>query len=459
MIRKNQLVEFEITGITNEGNGVGRADGMAVFVPQTAVGDIVRVQIVKVLKSYAYGIVNEILTPSPERIEPDCPVFRKCGGCAFRHISYEEELRVKGSFVSDSFRRLGGFDIECEEILGCEERDWYRNKAQYPVAMMDGKAVCGFYANRSHRVIPFTGCRLQPEVFQQIVDFVIGYLNEKNIPAYDEVSGKGLIRHIYLRKGYHSEEIMLCIVSKGNRAVDIVKQMITETDILKRFSNIKSVVVNVNPDNTNVILGRKNSTVWGTDNITDIMCGNKISLSPMSFYQVNTAQAERLYALAAEFADLKGSEEVFDLYCGAGTIGLSMIDKIDHLTGVEVVKQAVENAKANAEANNIENADFICGDAGEIADRLQKEGKRPDVVIVDPPRKGCDGLTLESIVKMGPEKIVMISCNPATAARDCKILCSEENGYKLERVRGVDMFPATVHCESVCLLSKVNTRD
>ncbi len=454
MIKKNQLVEFEITGITNEGNGVGRADGMAVFVPQTAVGDYVRVQIVKVLKSYAFGIVNEIIRPSEARIEPDCPVFRKCGGCAFRHISYEEELKVKSTFVSDCFRRLGGFENECETILGCEETDWYRNKAQYPVASADGKAVCGFYANRSHRIVPYTACRLQPAVFQEIVDFVIDYINRRGISAYDEVSGKGLIRHIYIRRGYHSGEIMLCIVASGKKAAEYVSDMVSGTELLKKFPDIRSVVVNINPENTNVILGKKNITVWGTENISDIMCGNKISLSPMSFYQVNTCQAEKLYSIAAEFAALKGTEEVLDLYCGAGTIGLSMIDKVNHLTGVEVVKQAVENARVNAESNGITNADFICGDAGEIADRLQHEGRRPDVVIVDPPRKGCDALTLDSIIRMSPEKIVMISCNPATAARDCKILCSEENGYRLERIKGVDLFPRTVHCETICVLSR-----
>lgn len=454
MIRKNQIVEFEITGITNEGNGVGRYDGMAVFVPQTATGDYVSVKIVKVLKSYAFGIVNEIITPSPYRKEPDCPVFRKCGGCSFRHIEYEEELRVKSSFVSDSFKRIGGFDIEAEPVLGCEAINHYRNKAQYPVAMADGKAICGFYANRSHRIVPYTACLLQPVIFQQIVDFVIDYINANKIPAYDEITGNGLVRHIYLRRGYHSGEIMLCIVSTGKRIVDSIRKMTETTDFLKKFPDVKSVIVNLNPEKTNVILGKKNITVWGTDNITDIMCGNKISLSPMSFYQVNTEQAEKLYSIAAEFADLKGDEEVFDLYCGAGTIGLSMIDKINHLTGVEVVKQAVENAKVNAEANNIKNADFICGDAGEIADRLQKEGKRPDVIIVDPPRKGCDAFSLEAIVKMAPEKIVMISCNPATAARDCKILCSEESGYELKRVRGCDLFPGTCHVETVVLLSK-----
>ena len=320
--------------------------------------------------------------------------------------------------------------------------------------MQDGKAVCGFYANRSHRVIPYTGCRLQPVIFKKIVDHVMKFINDNKIPAYDETTGKGLVRHIYIRKGFHSGEIMVCLVSKTKSAVNLMEQMIAETGLLAKFPDIKSVVVNVNPDNTNVILGENNITVYGSDCIEDVMCGNKITLSPMSFYQVNTEQAEKLYGIAAEFADLKGDEEVFDLYCGAGTIGLSMIDKIKHLTGVEVVKQAVENAADNAKANSIENADFICGDAGEIADRLQKEGKHPDVIIVDPPRKGCDVLTLDAIVKMAPKKIVMISCNPATAARDCKILCSEENGYKLERVKGVDLFPRTVHVECVVLLSK-----
>ena len=454
MITKNQIAEMEITGITNEGSGVGRLDGMAVFVPQTATGDVIKVQIVKVLKSYAYGIVKEIITPSPARIEPDCPVFRQCGGCAFRHINYDEELKVKSSFVSDSFKRLGGFDIECEPILGCTDTESYRNKAQYPVAMQDGKAVCGFYANRSHRVIPYTGCRLQPIIFKKIVEHVMKFINDNKIPAYDETTGKGLIRHIYIRKGFHSGEIMVCLVSKTKSAVNLMKQMIAETGFLAKFPDVKSVVVNVNPDNTNVILGENNITVYGSDCIEDVMCSNKITLSPLSFYQVNTEQAEKLYGIAAEFADLKGDEEIFDLYCGAGTIGLSMSDKVSHLTGVEVVKQAVENAKANAEANGITNADFICGDAGEIADRLQKAGKHPDVIIVDPPRKGCDQLTLDAIVKMSPKKIVMISCNPATAARDCKILCSEENGYKLERVKGVDLFPKTVHCECCVLLER-----
>jgi 23S rRNA (uracil1939-C5)-methyltransferase len=284
------------------------------------------------------------------------------------------------------------------------------------------------------------------------------FINDNKIPAYDETTGKGLIRHIYIRKGFHSGEIMVCLVSKTKSAVNLMKQMIAETGFLAKFPDVKSVVVNVNPDNTNVILGENNITVYGSDCIEDVMCGNKITLSPLSFYQVNTEQAEKLYGIAAEFADLKGDEEIFDLYCGAGTIGLSMADKVSHLTGVEVVKQAVENAKANAEANGISNADFICGDAGEIADRLQKEGKHPDVIIVDPPRKGCDQLTLDAIVKMSPKKIVMISCNPATAARDCKILCSEENGYKLERVKGVDLFPKTIHCETVALLSKLSER-
>ncbi|MBE6852366.1 MAG: 23S rRNA (uracil(1939)-C(5))-methyltransferase RlmD [Ruminococcus sp.] len=455
MLKKNQLVEFEITGITTEGNGVGRYEGMAVFVPFTAVGDFVSVKIVKVLKSYSYGIINEIITPSPDRTESDCPVSQKCGGCMFRHITYDAELRIKSGFVTDSFRRIGGFELDYEEIAGCEHIDHYRNKAQYPVAPgPDGKAVCGFYSRRSHRIVPFTECRLQPVVFRKIVDFVIEHINKNCISAYDETTGKGLVRHIYIRQGFHSGKIMLCIVVSNKKAIPLIQTMLSESLLTEKFPEIVSVVVNINPENTNVILGKKCVTVYGEDNITDVMCENKISLSPFSFYQVNTPQAELLYSIAADYAELTGNEEILDLYCGAGTIGLSMHDKVKTLTGVEVIEQAVENARTNAAANNIKNAEFICGDAGHIADKLLKDGKRPDVVIVDPPRKGCDNLTLDSIVRMKPERIVMISCNPATAARDCKILCSEENGYEIKRIRGVDLFPRTGHVETVVCLSR-----
>lgn len=455
MIKKNQLVEFEITGITAEGNGVGRTeDGMAVFVPMTAVGDFVRVKIVKVLKKYSFGIIDQIIKPSPDRTEPDCPVFHKCGGCTFRHISYDAELKIKSNLVSDCFKRIGGFETDYDEICGCEELDFYRNKAQYPVAMLDGKAVCGFYSRRSHRIIPYTACRLQPEIFREIVDFVVEYINFEKVPAYDEVTHKGLIRHIYLRKGYHSNEIMLCVVGTSKKVVAFLQNLCANTDLLTRFSDIKSVVANINPENTNVILGKKNITVHGTDNISDVMCKNKISLSPMSFYQVNTCQAEKLYSIAAEFADLKCGEKILDLYCGAGTIGLSMHDKVKHLTGVEVVEQAIDNAKINAKVNGIKNAEFICGDAGTVAEKMAGKGDKFDVIIVDPPRKGCDGVTIDSILKMSPDKVVMISCNPATAARDCKMIC-ESGEYEVKRVRAVDLFARTGHVECVVLISRI----
>lgn len=456
MLSKNQIIELTITGITAEGNGVGRAeDGMAVFVPMTAVGDVISAQIVKVLKNYAFGIIHEIKAPSPDRVEPDCPVFKKCGGCTFRHISYEAELKIKSSLVEDNFKRIGGFsDIEFETIKGCDETDHYRNKAQYPLGLADGEAVCGFYSKRSHRIVPYTECRLQPEIFSEITEFVMNFIKENHIQPYNEETGKGLIRHIYLRKGYHSNEIMLCFVASSKKCVQYAESLCSSTELLTKFPDIKSVAVNINGERTNVILGNKNITVSGSETITDIMCKNKISLSPLSFYQVNTAQAEILYGIAADFADLNGTEEILDLYCGAGTIGLSMHDKVKKLTGVEVVSQAVENAKLNAKVNNIKNADFICGDAGMIADSMAKEGRKPDLIIVDPPRKGCDAACLEAIKVMAPDKLVMISCNPSTAARDCKILCTEMGMYKIEKVRAVDLFPRTGHVETVCLLSR-----
>ena len=450
MIKKNQSVEIEITGITSEGNGVGRAENMAVFVPLTAVGDYARVKIVKVLKSYAFGILEEILRPSENRIEPDCPVFEKCGGCTFRHISYETELQIKNDFIKDAFKRIGGLNPDFEEITGCDETDYYRNKAQYPVSEQNRKAVCGFYSRRSHRIVPFTACRLQPEIFRQIVDSVIEYINENKIPAYNEEKHNGFIRHIYLRKGYHSDKIMLCIVVFNKSVTDRLKGLAVK--ISAEFPQIKSVLVNVNNQNTNVILGKENHLLYGSENITDIMCDNKILLSPMSFYQVNTCQAEKLYMIAEEYAELSNTDTLLDLYCGAGTIGLSMCDKVKCLTGVEVISQAIENAKANAKMNNINNAEFICGDAGQIASQLVSKGEKPDVIIVDPPRKGCDKETLDSILKMGPDRIVMISCNPATAARDCKVLCDE--GYEIRRIRGVDLFARTGHVETVVLMSR-----
>lgn len=450
-MKKNELYEIEITGMTAEGNGVGRTeDGMAVFVPHTAVGDVISCKIVKAGKNYCYGIIDRIISPSPERIGSDCPVSDRCGGCAFRHMSYAAELAVKDRLVRDAFSRIGGLDVPFDGICGGEEA-CYRNKAQYPVTERDGRLVCGFYSRRSHRVIPFSECRLQPDIFGRIAEECLRLLTEKKVPAYDEESGSGILRHLYIRRGYHSGEIMVCFVVKNrSRSEDFkdVSQKISES-----FPEIKTVLLNVNPKNTNVILGKENISLIGSGEITDILCGKRITLSPMSFYQVNTAQAERLYSQAMEYAELTGSETVLDLYCGAGTIGLAFSDRSKRVIGCEIIPEAVENARRSAELNGVSNAEFRCGDAGELAAALAEEGISPDVAVIDPPRKGCGRLTLDSLVKMSPSKIVMISCDPATAARDAKYL--SENGYAVKRARAFDLFPRTGHVECVVLMSRV----
>lgn len=450
-MKKNETITLEITGMTAEGNGVGRSgDGMAVFVPLTAVGDVIDCKIVKVTKSYAYGIIDRIIAPSPDRTESGCPVSAKCGGCTFRHMSYSAELAVKDKLVRDAFLRLGGFsDIPFEDICGGDE-DFYRNKAQYPVAEQNGKLICGFYSKRSHRVVPFTDCRLQPKVFGDITSECLRLANEKNIPAYSEENGSGVLRHIYIRRGFHSGEIMVCFVVKDKSRRNDFSRIAKK--LSDRFGDIKSVILNVNPKNTNVIMGTENITLYGSNEITDILCGKTITLSPMSFYQVNTAQAERLYRCGMDYAELTGNETVLDLYCGAGTIGLAFSDKAKKIIGCEIVPEAIENAKKNAELNKVKNAEFYCGDAGELAAKLADEGTVPDIAVIDPPRKGCEKLTLDSLVRMSPAKIVMISCNPATAARDAKYLA--ENGYSLKKARAFDLFPRTGHIETVVLLSK-----
>lgn len=431
---------------------MGHENGMAVFVPSAAKGDVISCRIVKVLKSMCYGIIEEIITPSPMRTDRGCGVKKACGGCVFRHISYEAELDIKNSAVKNAFIRLGKFEDNGIFLppLGCNETDKYRNKAQYPVsADKDGKLVCGFYAQRSHRVVPCTDCLLQPDIFGDILKEILSLARERKIQPYNEETGKGLLRHIYLRRGYHSGEIMVCFVAsrEDKKAFTPIAEK-----LIHKHPDIKSVILNINSKNTNVIMGKKCVTLCGKDTIDDIMCGNKISLSPLSFYQVNTAQAEKLYQIAGEFAALTGTEDVLDLYCGAGTIGLSLAGKAKRITGAEIIPEAVENAKKNAAANNITNADFICADAGQAAKLLSDSGRLPDVIITDPPRKGCDTLTLDSIVKMSPERVVMVSCNPATAARDCRYLA--DKGYDLEMVQAVDMFPGTGHVECVCLMKK-----
>ena len=428
MPEKNKVYTAEITGLTSEGSGVCRIEEMAVFVPETAVGDVAEVKVVKVLSSYAFGIVSRLVTPSPDRCERPCGAYKKCGGCVYRHISYEAECRAKEAVVRDAFERIGGMSPHFDSFLAAEDTDRYRNKAQYPLAAVDGKAVCGFYAPRSHRVVPIEDCPLQPSVFSDISAAVLDYINERGLSVYDEKSGTGIMRHIYLRRGAHSGEVMVCLVARK----DVSRQLMPLCrELAASFPDIKSVVLNVNPARTNVILGEKCLTLYGSDTITDVMCGNEVEISPLSFYQVNTVQAERLYARALEYAALTGSETVADLYCGAGTIGLSMARSAGRIVGVEIVPEAVENAKR----------------------QLRKRGCAPDIIVVDPPRKGCSEETLRHIVAAAPEKVVMISCNPSTAARDAKYLCG--HGYTAERVCGADLFPATRHVECVVLMTKM----
>lgn len=445
MPEKNQEFTAVITDVTADGNGVCRIDNMAVFVPDTVTGDEIRGKIVKVLKSYAFGKLLEIIKPSEYRISPDCKYHKKCGGCTFRHISYETECQIKNNVIKNAFERMNGLYPEFEEFVPCKNIDGYRNKAQYPVTSENGKAVCGFYSSRSHRVVPIDNCRLQPEIFQKIVNIILDYIDKNKILVYSESTHTGIIRHIYLRQGYHTKELMVCIVVRK----DVRRELKKLCDILiKKFPEIKSIMMNINPDKTNVITGSECTILCGKDSIIDIMCGNKIEISALSFYQVNTAQAEILYKIAKEYAEPTG-KNIVDLYCGTGTIGLSMSDKAKSVTGIEIIPQAVENARHNADLNNISNAEFVCGDAGEIFSELKEN---PDVIIVDPPRKGCDSFTLKSIVKSKCERVVMISCNPSTAARDCKIL--SDNGFFIEKVRGVDMFPRTSHVECVVLMSR-----
>ena len=450
MLQKNQLIDLTVTAMSAEGSGIGRApDGMAVFVPFTAVGDTLRVRIVKVQKTMAFGIVDEIVTPSAHRIAADCPVFGKCGGCVYGHITYEEELRLKRQRVADAVERIGGLSLEAEPIIGCDSPWRYRNKAQYPVTQGENGVKIGFYAARSHRVVENRDCLLQPPCFETVIRTVEEWMNEYRIEPYDESTHRGLIRHVYLRIGQVSGEVMVCLVATSGK----VPHTDTLVDRLKTaVPAVRSVCVNVNRRDTNVVLGDTTFALYGEPYVTDTLCGMQFRLSPQSFYQVNHDGAERLYRKAREEAALCGRETVLDLYCGTGTIGLSMADAAGTIIGVEVVEAAVRDAEENARQNGVTNARFIAADAGEAAAQLEREGVRPDVVVIDPPRKGCSPDVIDTIVRMAPDRVVYVSCDPATLARDLKLFA--ERGYITERVTPVDMFPRTAHVESVARLSK-----
>ena len=449
--RKNEVHTLSITGYTAEGRGVGRLLGAAVFVPGAALGDTLNVRILKTEKTYAYGKIEEIRTPSPDRIAPDCPQFGKCGGCAFRHLRYEAECRAKEQRVRDALERIGGCDPDLvQPIHPAASPDRYRNKAQFPLGLDEnGRLSAGFFAPHSHRIVPCEDCLLQPEVFRSAVRAVKRWHRETGESVYDEGTGKGRMRHLYLRAAMGDGGVMVCLVVNGSavhnepRLVELLREAVP---------GLQSVVLNTNTKRTNVILGPSSRTVWGEDHLTDTLCGLRFSISPHSFYQVNRDGAERLYEKAAEYAALSGNETLFDLYCGTGTIGLSMARKAGRLIGVEVVEQAVADARENARRNGIENAAFFCEDAPKAAARLKAQGVRPDVVVLDPPRKGCGEALVRTVSEMAPRRVVYVSCDPATLARDLKTFSA--CGYTLREATPFDLFPRTAHVECAAWLSR-----
>lgn len=447
-IKKNDDITLKIEDMTNEGSSVGHYDGMAVFVRGAVTGDEIVSHIIKAKKNYAIGIVKEIVSPSPYRIESDCPVSNKCGGCSFRNMTYGAELQYKQNRVADAVKRIGHIDAAIMPIIGADTVDNYRNKAQYPVNIENGELEAGFYAYKSHRIIPCTDCRLQQQEFKEILDVVADWVKQNNVTSYDEKTGRGLLRHIYIRRAPKTGETMVCFVING-------KNIPNESELVNALiedENIKSVCVNINREKTNVILGDKTNVIYGQKMISDILLGKKFVISPESFYQINHDQCEKLYTKAAEYAGVTGNETVVDLYCGVGTIGLSMADRAKQIFGIEIVPQAIENAKINAKQNGISNAEFFCGDAFDGAKELEKRGIAPDVVILDPPRKGCQKELFDVIEQMNPKRIVYVSCDSATLARDLQVL--QTKGYRTLEVTPVDMFPRTPHVEAVAKIVK-----
>ncbi|MCQ2770311.1 MAG: 23S rRNA (uracil(1939)-C(5))-methyltransferase RlmD, partial [Clostridia bacterium] len=448
-LKKNDIVRLNIVDLTSEGMGVGRLeDGFVVFVSYTAPGDVIDAHILKVEKSYAYAKIEKIISPSSMRCESNCDVFEKCGGCLFRHINYNNELMIKKNWVIENFKRIGKIDIGDIDILSANT-EHYRNKAQYPAGYdKDGNLRFGFFATHSHRVIPSSNCQLEPEFFSDILKLTENFCNKHQLVPYDDETGVGLIRHLYIRHGKSSGEILVALIINGGELPHEKEYVDT---ILSSKLNIVSIVLIQNKKRGNTILGDKSKTIYGKDYLTDVLCGLSFNISPYSFYQVNHDGAELLYAKAKEYAELSSTDVLMDLYCGTGTIGLSMAKNVSKLYGVEIIPQAIENAKNNATCNGISNAEFFCGDAGKAAMELASKRISPDVVIVDPPRKGCSAEVFKAIQQMSPNRVVMISCNSATAARDAELF--QNIGYSIKKTIAVDMFPRTGHVETVVLLS------
>lgn len=449
--RKNQEMELEITALGNTGEGIGRTqEGFTVFVKDALPGDRVRARLMKVKKQYAFGRLMEILRPSPDRVETPCPVARACGGCQLQALSYEKQLAYKENKVRQDLMRISGIEVPpMEPIIGMEHPWRYRNKAQFPVGRdREGHLVAGFYAGHTHVIVPRRDCLLGAEVNSRILDIVLAHMEQYGVPPYDEAAGSGLVRHILIRCGYATGEIMVCLVVNGERLPEEERLAAR----LREIPGMTAILLNSNRERSNVILGNTVRTIWGKGYITDTIGGVSFQISPLSFYQVNPCQTERLYGQALEYAGLTGRETVWDVYCGIGTISLFLARRAGHVWGVEIIPQAIEDARRNAALNGIENVDFFVGKAEEVLpEQYEKNGLRADVVVVDPPRRGCDPAVLDTILKAAPERIVYISCDPATMARDVKVL--GDGGYGVEKVRCVDMFGMTCHVETVVSLT------
>ena len=452
-LKKNDILTVTIQDLGSEGEGIAKVEGYPIFIKDAVPNDVVKIKIIKAKKTYGYGRVEEIIEPSKDRVEPKCPVARQCGGCSLQHYSYEKQLEYKQNKVKNCLERIGGLvgiEGKMEPILGMEEPWYYRNKAQFPVGKnKDGKIVTGFYAGRTHSIIDNTHCYIQAKINETILEIIKEFLQEYQIAPYEEESHQGLVRHILTRVGFVTGEIMVCLVLNGEvlpNADKLIERLI-------KIDGMKSISINSNKEKTNKILGNKVITLWGSDTITDYIGDVKYQISPLSFYQVNPIQTKVLYKKALEYAQLKGEETVWDLYCGIGTISLFLAQKAKQVYGVEIIPEAIEDARKNAKLNGMDNVEFFVGKAEDVLpEQYEKNKVYADVIVVDPPRKGCDETLLNTMVTMQPKRIVYVSCDPATLARDLKILCA--SGYEVEKVQVVDQFGHTAHVETVCLLSK-----
>lgn len=450
-MKKNDEFVIEIEDITSNGEGIGRAEGFALFVKDTIMGDVARVKVMKLKKSYGYARLLEIITPSQYRIEPRCSVAKQCGGCQLQHCAYEKQLAYKENKIRSCLTRIGGLKtVPMEPIIGMDDPYHYRNKAQFPVGKdKDGRIVMGFYAGRTHNIIDTTHCFIQTEVNETLLLTIKEFMETYHIEPYDEQTRKGLVRHILTRSGFATGEIMVCLILNG-RSLPMADELVER---LCQVEGMTSISINVNTENTNVILGKEIISLWGQNYITDFIGDVKYHISPLSFYQVNPVQTKKLYETALSYAGLHGDEVVWDLYCGIGTISLFLAKQAKQVYGVEIVPEAIADARVNAEINGITNAEFFVGAAEEVLPAKYTESggsMKADVIVVDPPRKGCDEALLDTVVKMQPKRVVYISCDPATLARDIKYL--GERGYQVESVRGCDMFAQGVHVETAVLL-------